>query len=142
VLIATPERLGVPDDRLFRLSGAELHELVNAAVTSWHPVVRDIFARADPDAFFPITIRAGQRIEPWESGNVTLLGDAVHAMPPAGGVGANTALWDAALLTREITRGASLLGAVSRYEKEMIPHGFDTVESSVRQAGQMFGART
>lgn len=143
VLVATTDRLGVPDETLFRMSGAELHGLTTGAVQGWHPTVRSIVAHADPESFFPITIRASRRVDPWAPGNVTLLGDAIHAMPPAGGVGANTALWDAALLTREITREErSLREAVSDYERQMLPHGFDTVDDSVHQLGRMLGTAT
>ncbi|MHA6628167.1 FAD-dependent oxidoreductase [Pseudonocardia sichuanensis] len=143
VLVATTDRLGVPDETLFGMSGPELHGLATGAVRGWHPTVREIFAHADPGSFFPITIRAARRVEPWEPGNVTLLGDAIHAMPPAGGVGANTALRDAALLTCEIAHGdRPLRAAVAAYERQMLPHGFDTVDSSVHQLGRMLGTAT
>jgi len=67
--------------------------------------------------------------------NVTLLGDALHNMPPYRGVGANAALWDAALLRDtivEVARGdCSLLGALSGYERRMIAHGFRAVRTSL-----------
>jgi len=143
-LVATPGRLGMPDGKLFRLAPEQLWRIAVAATEQWHPAVRDLFARADPGSFFPIVIRAGERVEPWPPGPVTLLGDAVHTMPPTGGVGANTALQDAATLSAELLSAArgeqSLIEAVAAYERVMLPRGFDTVESSLRMAGQMFAA--
>jgi 2-polyprenyl-6-methoxyphenol hydroxylase-like FAD-dependent oxidoreductase len=141
VLTATPERLGVPDEQLFRMPPEEIWKLTVEATAGWHPAVRELFAHADADTFFPITIRAGERVDAWEPGPVTLLGDAIHTMPPTGGVGANTALRDAATLARELTGGTSLVDAVAAYERVMLPRGFEVVDSSLRMAGQMFGTR-
>ena len=41
-------------------------------------------------------------MKPWQTGNVTLLGDAVHNMPPVGGLGGNAALYDASRLCRAL----------------------------------------
>ncbi|MEU4746170.1 hypothetical protein AB0G02_37715, partial [Actinosynnema sp. NPDC023658] len=87
-LVATPERLGVPDDELFALPPEGLREVCVEAITDWHPALRELFARADRETFLPIALRAGERVDAWEPGPVTLLGDAVHTMPPAGGGGA------------------------------------------------------
>jgi 2-polyprenyl-6-methoxyphenol hydroxylase-like FAD-dependent oxidoreductase len=142
-LVATPERLGIPDDELFTLSPEKLWKISAELIADWHPAVRELFARADADTFFPIKIRAAERVEAWESGPVTLLGDAIHLMPPTGGVGANTALQDAATLAGELLSaaraGKSLIDAVAAYERVMLPRGFDTVDHSLRMAGQMFG---
>ena len=142
-LVATSERLGVPDEQLSKLSPTELWKLSAEVIADWHPTVRELYAHADADTFFPITIRAGERIDAWRSGPVTLLGDAIHTMPPTGGVGANTALQDAATLAGELRSAASseasLVDAVDAYERVMLPRGFDTVDSSVRMAGQLFG---
>lgn len=150
VLTATPRRLGLADEELYRLPAPELWKLTVEATADWHPTVREIFAHADPASFFPITIRAGRRVDAWDSaydpGNVTLLGDAIHTMPPTGGVGANTALWDASTLTRELVSAGrgdqTLLGAVRAYEAAMLPHGFDIVDRSVRMAEEMFATST
>jgi hypothetical protein len=65
---------------------------------------------------------------------VTLLGDAIHAMSPARGSGANTALMDAANLCAALTAGGDLVEAIGRYEKKVRDYGFAAVEAS-RQAG-------
>jgi 2-polyprenyl-6-methoxyphenol hydroxylase-like FAD-dependent oxidoreductase len=138
-LVASSERLGVADEELFRLPSKDLWQIVVGATTEWHPTVRDLVAYADVDTFFPITIRASEPVDAWQSGPVTLLGDAIHTMPPTGGVGANTALRDAATLSSELLSGGRpLIDAIAAYERVMLPRGFDTVEHSLRMAGQMF----
>lgn len=68
------------------------------------------------------------------------IGNAGHGgveAEQAGGVGANTALPDAATSAAELPGG----GSVAAYERVMLPRGFDTVEHSVRMIGQMVRAR-
>jgi 2-polyprenyl-6-methoxyphenol hydroxylase-like FAD-dependent oxidoreductase len=142
-LAATTERIGLPDEELFTLPPEKLWQVCADTTADWHPAVRELVAHADADTFFPITIRAAQRVDPWPTGPVTLLGDAIHTMPPTGGVGANTALQDAATLAgelRAVTRAEKpLLDAVAAYERVMLPRGFDTIDSSLRMASELFG---
>ncbi|MFI5776622.1 FAD-dependent oxidoreductase [Nocardia sp. NPDC051570] len=139
-LAATNERLGVTDEELYRRTPKQLWQLAVEATADWHPTLRELFARADTDAFFPITIRYARRVDPWQPGPVTLLGDAIHTMPPTGGVGANTALRDAATLAEQLLSSErSRTDAVAAYETIMLPRGFDTVDQSLRLAGQLFG---
>jgi 2-polyprenyl-6-methoxyphenol hydroxylase-like FAD-dependent oxidoreductase len=69
---------------------------------------------------------------------VTLVGDAIHCMVPAG-IGAAVALRDAALLTRRLAdardRGLPLVEAVHAYEAEMLRYGFEAVAAAAKQAG-------
>jgi 2-polyprenyl-6-methoxyphenol hydroxylase-like FAD-dependent oxidoreductase len=140
-LLATPERLGVPDATLFKLPPEALWELTVKATAGWHPALREVVAHAEPSTFFPIAIRAGMRVDPWAPGPVTLLGDAIHTMPPTGGVGANTALQDAATLAGELLAAASgarsAAEGVAAYERVMLPRGFDTIDASLRMADQL-----
>jgi 2-polyprenyl-6-methoxyphenol hydroxylase-like FAD-dependent oxidoreductase len=81
-------------------------------------------------------IRTSVPVPAWTASTVTLLGDAIHSMPPTGGVGANTALRDAALLAGELSRAAGgerpLYQAIGDYEDEMRRYGFAAVEDSLR----------
>lgn len=70
---------------------------------------------------------------------VTLIGDAVHTMTPAGGVGANTALKDAALLGRLLAdAGGSREGLTAQYEREMRPYASANVKTSFEMASRLF----
>ncbi|MET1074710.1 MAG: FAD-dependent monooxygenase [Umezawaea sp.] len=140
VFTGTPEALGRSDGELFALDPRELWQVVVAGTEGWHPAIRGIVAAADADSAFPITLRSCTRIEPWRTGRVTLLGDAVHPMTPAAGAGANTALHDAALLTAALGSGGRLVDALAAYEHEMIGHAKEVVADSLRRAEQMFGA--
>jgi hypothetical protein len=55
-------------------------------------------------------------------------------MTPAAGAGANTALWDAARLTRSLT-GADSLAA---YQQAMIANGQAMVTESLQNAERLF----
>lgn len=98
-------------------------EHLSALTQHWHPHLRLLMTHAAPDSVRAIPVRTTTSPLPWQLDGVTGLGDAVHTMSPAGGLGANTALQDAALLARhlaEVTHGsASLAQAVRRYEGEM-----------------------
>ncbi|MFF0574153.1 FAD-dependent oxidoreductase [Streptosporangium saharense] len=121
------------------LRGEDLKRVVLDMTPNWHPDLRALFRAADPGSCFPIAIRTSEPVAPWKSTNVTLLGDAVHTMTPGRGVGANTALRDAMLLTRRLVAvrdgAASLLDAVAAYEAQMIPYGFARVADSLAQNG-------
>ncbi len=145
VLTGTNEALGLRDEELFGLAPAELWALAVRHTASWHPAVRELMAAADPAAAFPITLRSCTRIDPWPAGRVTVLGDAIHPMAPAGGAGANTALRDAALLCRALVAaagGRAVPAALGEYEAEMIEYGTAVVRESLRNAEQMFGVTT
>jgi 2-polyprenyl-6-methoxyphenol hydroxylase-like FAD-dependent oxidoreductase len=121
------------------LRGPQLIRLVLEMTPGWHPNMRRLFGLADPGSCFPITIRTSVPIPPWQPSSVTLLGDAIHTMTPGQGVGANTALRDAALLCRQLVaaqQGAKpLLAAIGDYQAEMVPYGFARVADSLAQNG-------
>ena len=92
------------------------------------------------DTVNAIPILSATPIQQWPSTNVTLLGDAIHSMTPFRGIGANTALRDAQLLSHRLIaadKGAiPLLEAINAYETGMTDYGFAAVRTSLRAAQQ------
>jgi 2-polyprenyl-6-methoxyphenol hydroxylase-like FAD-dependent oxidoreductase len=125
-----------PRDLMSR-RGAELIDVTVGMTGDWHPDLRALFRQSDPSTCFPIAIRTSAPITPWPSSTVTLIGDAIHTMTPGRGVGANTALRDAALLCTHLTAAqdgqAPLVAAIHAYESRMIDYGFDAVMRSRQQ---------
>jgi len=113
------------------LRGKALREVVEQQMAGWHPVLRRLVAESDPDTIEQFDFAAAARVRPWPTTQVTLLGDAIHYMPPVGGMGGNTALQDAqrlcAALARVADRESPLAEALRDYEREMLDRGFRTV---------------
>src|SRR4051794_34411150 len=126
----------LPGD-LMRRRGADLVRLVLARTEGWHPHLRALFSLTDLSTCFPINVHTSVPIAPWPSSNITLLGDAIHTRTPGRGVGANTALRDAALLCRQVVAARdghlSLVEAIHAYEAAMIDYGFEAVLKSREQ---------
>nr|BFE72798.1 hypothetical protein GCM10020092_060990 [Actinoplanes digitatis] len=126
---ARHDRLPVPDPE----QAAALHAAACRAIRSWHPDLRALLAMASVEETFLIRVRTSRRLPAWAPSRVTVLGDAIHAMSPARGSGANTALMDAANLCAALTGGADLVAAIGGYEERMRDYGFAAVDAS-RQA--------
>ncbi|GAA3263667.1 FAD-dependent oxidoreductase [Nonomuraea helvata] len=122
------------------MRGADIQRLVLEMTQDWHPSLRTIFSLGDPGSSFPLTIRTSEPIPQWQTSNVTLIGDAIHTMTPGRGVGANTALRDARLLTRNLLKAyrgeLPLLQAVHDYETTMTAYAWDAV---IKSRAQMDG---
>jgi salicylate hydroxylase len=91
--------------------------------SDWHAQLQAIFDHRDPSALSARPVLMAPSLPTWEAGAITLLGDAIHAMSPAGGLGANTALCDASVLAEKLAGaargGESLTEAVRAYESNM-----------------------
>jgi 2-polyprenyl-6-methoxyphenol hydroxylase-like FAD-dependent oxidoreductase len=125
-------QFGVPNERLLAMSPAELHALSSTLIRSWHPDLRALHAMADIEETFAVRVRTSPAIAAWTPSRVTVLGDAIHAMSPAGGSGANTALRDAARLCRALTTadGDDITTAIGQYEHEMRDYAYAAVAAS------------
>jgi 2-polyprenyl-6-methoxyphenol hydroxylase-like FAD-dependent oxidoreductase len=129
-----------PDD-MPQLPEQDLLRVANQMMASWHPQLRRLVAASAPKTVSFISFKASTVIGPWESTNVTLLGDAIHNMPPVGGLGGNMALYDAWRLSRALTdvqQGRSvLLAAIADYEAELRAHGFASVRAALKYTQQV-----
>ncbi|UQU62595.1 FAD-dependent monooxygenase [Couchioplanes caeruleus] len=131
------------DDRfpagIRQLRGNDLIRAALDATTGWHPRLRRLFELSDPDAAFALRIATSAPVPAWTPTTVTLLGDAIHTMTPGQGVGANTALWDAATLCRELVAAAAgqkdIVTAIGDYEARMLPYGTALVADSLHNNG-------
>jgi salicylate hydroxylase len=117
-----------------KMDGTALRQVVAEMMTGWHPHLRQLISEADPSTILFTPIQTSLPIEHWQTKQVTLIGDAIHSMTPARGIGANTALRDAALLGRNLAAAhqgeQSLKQAIYDYEIAMVKYGFDAVLSS------------
>jgi 2-polyprenyl-6-methoxyphenol hydroxylase-like FAD-dependent oxidoreductase len=116
-----------------------LRNILRQKVASWHPNIRKLVELMSLE--MGITkIRSSQPVPGWKATNVTLLGDAIHAMTPFRGIGANVALRDADLLCQKlvaIRRGRQpLAAAIGAYEAEMRAYGFAAVAESKKSMEQ------
>lgn len=143
---ADRRHFGVPDERLAAMGPAALHALAGRMISGWHPDLRALHAQAAVEETFLVRVRSSQPVPAWPPSRVTVLGDAIHAMSPARGSGANTALQDAAVLCRELGRepgrepggepgqgqagAGDLIAAVGRYEEQMRDYGYAAVSAS------------
>lgn len=115
-------------------SPAELHDAIRRAMAGAHPGLVELVERIDESTIAPSAIRYLEVADPWAPSRVTLLGDAIHAMPPSFGAGANSALRDAAALVRALcdaTAGRrSLAEAIGEYEEAMRAEVFPIMRAS------------
>jgi 2-polyprenyl-6-methoxyphenol hydroxylase-like FAD-dependent oxidoreductase len=141
VLGGTPGTFSAPFDD-FSVAGKPAADLSRALTAGWHERLRPIFEEQidDEAAFLKMSTSSPDGVAEWKSEpRVTLIGDAVHAMTPAGGVGANTALRDAALLGRLLADAVgSREGLTATYEREMRAYASANVKMSFEAASRMF----
>jgi salicylate hydroxylase len=133
--IARQAKLPAPD-ALQKIEGPALQQGVLERIQTWHPRLQQL-VRASVDATIICKpLQTSRPIKHWTTTRITLLGDAIHSMPPTRGIGGNTALRDAELLCRQLIAASSgerpLLQAVHDYEVEMLRYGFAAVRGSMQ----------
>ncbi|QHV95691.1 FAD-dependent oxidoreductase [Spirosoma endbachense] len=112
----------------------DLRPIVVDKMAGWHPQLKQLVNQADESSLTRLAIKTMLPIQPWVTSRVTMLGDAVHNMPPLYGMGANMAMHDALILQQKLiesSKGSPLLGALSEYEQIMLTTGFKAVGLAV-----------
>lgn len=140
---AVPGVIQAPNDN-YALIGPPAAEMAKALTAKWHPRLRPLFQQMDESeaAFWKITCSTPAGVPEWRNEpRVTVIGDAVHSMTPAAGLGANTAVRDSALLGRLMATEGRWVerGVTAAYEKEMRVYASEAVGTSYGQAHTQFG---
>lgn len=107
----------------------DVREVVLGLMDGWHQDTTDLINQSDANSSAigsaPLLDRP---VTEWDAERVTLLGDAAHLTIASGGNGANTALRDAAELTRRLSGDEDLVTTMRSYQKEMLEYGNEAVE--------------
>ena len=121
----------------------DLQAVAVKMLEGWPEKARDFVGGGDSESFFIVGMSTSVPGVLDAPTNVTLLGDAVHAMTPTLGRGANLAMRDAALLGRQLKTVAAgekpLTEALGTYEEELLRYGFEVVRESVAMGQQRMG---
>lgn len=135
-------RFGLDDADPTAALAARIPAALRHVVRDWHPVLRRLLLDTPSDAVTALPVRRGRPDVALPAGPVTLLGDAIHAMSPAGGAGANTALRDAAALAARLAgqtaNDGDIRHALTRYAEDMRVWATDAVIASDRAAARLF----
>lgn len=139
----TPGTIRAPGDN-YALVGKPAADLAKELTKGWEERFQPLFEHMDVEeaAFWKITCSTPSGVPEWENcPRVTVIGDAVHSMTPAGGIGANTAVRDSELLGR-LLREAGGFGEkiTAEYEKQMRVYGSEAVHKSYTMAQAGFGS--
>lgn len=148
-MAGSPSVIQAPNDN-FAILGKPAARIAKSLTAHWHERVKPLFDNMveDEAAFWKITCSSPEGVPHWPNEpRVTALGDAVHAMTPAGGNGANTAVRDSDLLGRLVGEAwaqgkeDTWEGVTAAYEKQMREYASAAVKSSFGQATAQFGVK-
>lgn len=118
-----------------QLDGAALVETARQAIEGFHDDYQILMRESDPAGTILVPIRVAPRLKSTAPCRVTLIGDVVHAMPPFGAHGANTAFKDAQTLASQLSDGTETVSpveAIGSYESSMCRYSRPVVTSAVR----------
>ena len=61
-----------------RVTSCELQDIALNGISNWSPILSKLVRQSSPDTISSVRLRSMPRLEPWQSSNVTLIGDAIH----------------------------------------------------------------
>ncbi len=133
----------LPDEELLTAGPETLKAHVLERVADWHPALVETVRLWDTATVQALKCRSCVPVDAWEPSNVTVMGDAVHAMSPALGIGANTALRDAHTLGEELLAVAhgdkALLDGIAGYEQAMRDYAYHALRMSALVGQKVIG---
>ena len=123
--------------------GRPAAKIAKKFTANWHPRLKPLFEEMNVSeaAFWKITCSTPTGVPEWPNEpRVTVIGDAAHSMTPAGGIGANTAVRDSALLGRLLAEaGGYKDGVTADYERGMRVYASEAVKTSYGMARAQWG---
>jgi 2-polyprenyl-6-methoxyphenol hydroxylase-like FAD-dependent oxidoreductase len=140
-LIGRRKSFGVAVAAPLNFSAGEMRSLVAHAVCDFPPGLQALIAGAPASAISAVTVRHTRQGARAGSTPVTVLGDAIHTMSPAAGLGANTALRDAATLAAHLQAAeGNLKEKINRYEQEMLQYSAEAIAASKKGSQLLYNA--
>ncbi|KAJ9623944.1 hypothetical protein H2203_005390 [Taxawa tesnikishii (nom. ined.)] len=140
-MVGSPGVIKAPNDD-YTVVGKTAADLAKSLTAGWDKRFKPLFENLveSEAAFWKITCSTPSGVPEWPNNpRVTVIGDAAHSMTPAGGIGANTAVRDSALLGRLLGEaGGSKEGVTAAYEKEMRVYASEAVKTSYGMATKAF----
>jgi 2-polyprenyl-6-methoxyphenol hydroxylase-like FAD-dependent oxidoreductase len=123
--------INVSDEELVHMSSQQIVDLSLELTRDWDEGIRSLFLLQSQDQSSTIRLLSSSpNIASWKSiPTITLMGDAIHPMPPTGGSGANTALRDAVYLYEMIQKGVTK-DTIEQYESKMREYGSEMIAMS------------
>ncbi|ETI20875.1 hypothetical protein G647_07218 [Cladophialophora carrionii CBS 160.54] len=140
-MVGVPGAIRAPNDD-YTIVGETAARIAQELTRDWHPRFKPLFddMNVGQAAFWKITCSTSTGVPEWiNEPLVTVIGDAAHGMTPAGGIGANTAVRDSALLGRLLREaGGNTPGLTAEYERQMRVYASEAVRSSYGMATKQF----
>jgi len=140
VLFSKKSTFNIEDDQLWKMSKEDVVNLSLKYTEDWDPAIRSVFELQDREQTAIIRVSSAlPDIPVWTpSARVTLLGDAIHVMSPTGGVGANTAINDAAILCQVLVEGGITKESIGKYEEKMRKVAKRAIEKSYNRGKKLY----
>lgn len=148
VMLSDERKFGLTDEQLSGLNSQAAADVAVRVAKDWLPDIRPVIEQQDSKntSALRMTTSDPNGVPSWSTlDRVTLIGDAIHCMPPTGGSGANTALRDAALLSEKLRTGMSSGGwskeVIKDFEQGMLEYASEWVTKSYKAATTAFGVK-
>ncbi|MFZ6743504.1 FAD-dependent oxidoreductase [Undibacterium sp. JH2W] len=144
-LIGKRSSFGLHNDQRLPATSLAIHNCLTQTTANWATGLQALFQLTPTAALALLPIRTASDMPVWNTHGITALGDASHAMSPASGLGANSALHDAAALVTAIQQvyiGVSTAEhAIRSYEDQVRQHSFAALLASQKGSKQLFGSK-
>eukprot|EP01112_Ceratiomyxa_fruticulosa_P008670 TRINITY_DN2247_c0_g2_i2.p1 TRINITY_DN2247_c0_g2~~TRINITY_DN2247_c0_g2_i2.p1 ORF type:complete len:403 (+),score=74.81 TRINITY_DN2247_c0_g2_i2:232-1440(+) len=138
VLLSDLDTFKLSTRELLSLSKEDIYKLSLSLTSDWSPSIRALLEQqSQKDSSTLCIATALPDIKLWETGKITFVGDSIHVMSPTGGVGANTAFRDAALLSECLKKGVTTEN-INHYENEMRVYAKEAIMGSYRGGKRMY----